>query len=402
MVDARPAPAVDDALAGRSAAVTRRHDVDLEQLRCLVEQETSLEPYPHASRVDHNVLVYEATDLRPRLGDVDACCVIRTELASALLDGPGVIVITAAVEPDVVDRASALFEQIIADERAAGIGAGDHYAEVGANERIWNALEKMAVAGPEVFVDYHGNDMIDLVALAWLGPAYQMTTQVNVINPGGAAQSPHRDFPLGFMTDETAEQYPLHMHRFSPSLTLQGAVVHGDTPPEAGSTMVLPHSQKFDLGYLAWRRDDLIDYFAERHVQLHLGKGDLLFFNHAVFHGGGHNRTADVRRMANLMQINSSLGRAMESVDRHRMVDALYPALLRRQSEGMAPELVAAAVAASAEGYAFPTNLDRDPPIDGLTPPSQQDLVFAALAAGTPPADLATQLAAHSERRRTH
>jgi hypothetical protein len=38
------------------------------------------------------------------------------------------------------------------------------------------------------------------------------------------------------------------------------------------------------------------------------------------------------------------------------------------------------AVVATAEGYAFPTNLDRDQPIGTLAPPSQVDTVLAALA----------------------
>ncbi len=59
-------------------------------------------------------------------------------------------------------------------------------------------------------------------------------------------------------------------------------------------------------------------------------------------------------------------------------------------------------VAAGADGYAFPTNLDRDPPLDGLTPPSQQDLVFDALRTEMSPAELAEQLAEHTERRRSH
>jgi hypothetical protein len=37
------------------------------------------------------------------------------------------------------------------------------------------------------------------------------------------------------------------------------------------------------------------------------------------------------------------------------------------------------AVAASAEGYSFPTNLDRDPPRGGMAPKSQQDLMRQAL-----------------------
>jgi len=43
---------------------------------------------------------------------------------------------------------------------------------------------------------------------------------------------------------------------------------------------------------------------------------------------------------------------------------------------------VANVIAASAEGYAFPTNLDRDQPIGGLAPQTQAQLVHQALAEG--------------------
>jgi hypothetical protein len=39
-------------------------------------------------------------------------------------------------------------------------------------------------------------------------------------------------------------------------------------------------------------------------------------------------------------------------------------------------------VAASAEGYAFPADLDATPPVDGLAPPSQADLLTEAVLAG--------------------
>jgi hypothetical protein len=38
-----------------------------------------------------------------------------------------------------------------------------------------------------------------------------------------------------------------------------------------------------------------------------------------------------------------------------------------------------AVIASFAEGYAFPTNLDRDPPIGGLAPKSQQALLRQAI-----------------------
>ncbi len=384
------------------AAVTSREGFDIDELRSVVEVEVALEEFPLAAEVMDRALVYRTEDLRSGLGHLEQAAAVRNELTRALHDGPGVIVITGAIDTAVVDRATEVFEQIIADEREAGTGGGDHYAEPGANDRLWNALEKLAVADPEVFVDYHGSDMIDLASLAWLGPGYQITAQVNAINPGGAAQMPHRDYHVGFMTDEVAERYPIHAHRLSPLLTLQGGVAHCHMPPETGATMLLPHSHKYELGYLAWRRPELIEYFAEHHVQMELDQGDLVFFSPAVFHAGGHNRTSDVRRMANLLQISSAMGRATEAVDRERIVNAVYPVLLRRQEEGLDPAVISCAVAASAEGYAFPTNLDRDVPIGGLTPPSQQDLVLEALAKKTPPDELAAQLAAHRQRRATH
>ncbi len=56
-------------------------------------------------------------------------------------------------------------------------------------------------------------------------------------------------------------------------------------------------------------------------------------------------------------------------------------------------------IAASAEGYPFPTNLDNDPPVDGLAPPSQADVVRRALAEGWTPRALRDALRAAAARR---
>ena len=173
-----------------------------------------------------------------------------------------------------------------------GRRAGDHFAAAGQNDRIWNALEKLALRAPEVFADYYANNLIAAVCRAWLGPGYQVTSQINVVNPGGAAQTAHRDYHLGFASAERAARFPAHVHRLSPVLTLQGAVAHTDMPAETGPTMYLPHSQKYLPGYLAWRQPEFREYFEANHVQLPLAKGDAVFFNPAVFHAAGANRTA--------------------------------------------------------------------------------------------------------------
>ncbi|MDQ1066019.1 phytanoyl-CoA dioxygenase family protein [Streptomyces canus] len=371
-------------------------DCDLDSFRALVERTADPADYPHATTVERNVLLYDAERVRGAKDPRE----VQEELVRALTDGPGVVVFQGAF-PDhaVVDRFTEVFDSLIREQYAAGTTAGDHFAKPGANERVWNALEKAALYDPSAFADYYANPVLALVSEAWLGPGYQVTSQVNVVNPGGLAQTVHRDYHLGFLSDEVAAAYPAHVHRLSPVLTLQGAVAHCDMPVESGPTLYLPFSQMFEPGYLAWRRPEFQAYFKEHHVQLPLAKGDAVFFNPALFHAAGTNRTTDVRRMVNLLQVSSAFGRAMETVDREAVSNAVYPALLRRKADGADAEWLDNVIAASAEGYPFPTNLDSDPPVDGLAPPSQADLVRRALAEGWTPRTLRDELRAGADRR---
>lgn len=374
------------------------HDCDLADFRALVERTTDLADYPYASSVERDVLIYDSDRLR----EAEDLRAVRAELVRALTDGPGIVVFQGAFpDPEVVDGLSAVFDALIAEQRASGAHAGDHFAKPGANDRVWNALEKAALYDPEAFADYYANDVLALVSAAWLGPGYQVTSQVNVVNPGGAAQTVHRDYHLGFLSNEGAAAYPAHVHLLSPVLTLQGAVAHCDMPVESGPTMYLPYSQRYEPGYLAWRLPEFQAYFEAHHVQLPLAKGDAAFFNPALFHAAGTNRSADIRRMANLLQVSSAFGRAMETVDREAVANAVYPVLLKRRGEGAAEAWTANVIAASAEGYPFPTNLDSDPPVAGLAPPSQADLVRRALREAWAPEALRDELRAGAERRQS-
>ncbi|HJT95414.1 MAG TPA: phytanoyl-CoA dioxygenase family protein, partial [Mycobacterium sp.] len=198
--------------------------------------------------------------------------------------------------------------------------------------------------------------------------------------------------------DQLAE-YPAHLHRASAVLTLQGAVAHCDMPAESGPTMLLPYSQRFDGGYIAFNQPEFVNFFAEHYVQLPLHKGDAVFFNPALYHGAGSNISADIHRMANLLQISSPFGRAMEALDRTAMVRAVYPHLLAMKAAGRTQQDLVNAVVATAEGYAFPTNLDSDQPIGSLAPPTQVDTVLAALADDLSPQHLDVALRDQDERR---
>ena len=373
----------------------------IDEFAALVDQQTDLADYPHAAEVVQNVLVYDADTLRAAIADPAGLDAVAAELVRAFTQGPGVAAFRHAfADHAVVERATAAFESIIAAERASGAGGNDHFG-TGANDRVWNALEKLAVTDPETFVDYYGNDLLALVSTAWLGPAYQVTSQINVVRPGGQAQDPHRDYHLGFLPNATAARYPAHVHLLSPVLTLQGAVAHSDMPVESGPTMYLPYSHQYAPGYLAWRLPAFREHFAAHHVQLPLAHGDAAFFNPALFHGAGTNVSADVQRMANLLQVSSAFGRSMETVDRSKVVRAVYPVLRARQAAGADRGAITNAVAASAEGYPFPTNLDLDANVGGLTPLSQAELVTAALADDVEPEALAETLATYDRRHRT-
>jgi ectoine hydroxylase-related dioxygenase (phytanoyl-CoA dioxygenase family) len=367
-------------------------DCDLDTFRDQVARDTDLADYPHAVDVRDKVLVYPSTAPADRRA-------LQAELIRALADGPGVVVFEGAFADDVVDRASEAFSAIIVAQRADGSAAGDHFGKPGANDRVWNAAQKLALHAPDVFAEYYTNDTLAVVSQAWLGPRYQVTSQVNVVNPGGIQQVPHRDYHLGFVAPGDLAAYPAHLHRTSPVLTLQGAVAHCDMPIESGPTMLLPYSQRFLGGYIAFNRPEFIDFFAEHHVQVPLAKGDAVFFNPALYHGAGSNVSADIRRMANLLQISSPFGRAMEAMDRTAMVRAVYPALLAMKAAGRPRHELDNVVVATAEGYAFPTNLDLDQPIGSLAPPSQADTVLAALADELTPDELEVALRDQNDRR---
>ena len=381
----------------------RTEDCHLSDLLAVLDEPTRLEDYPLASGVEQGVLVYDRAACDAANTDPGVRRALQGEITRALAGGPGIVVFAQAfADPAVVDRATEAFNAMIGEQHRTGLQVGDHFAKPGANDRVWNALEKLATTDPEAFVAYYANDVIALAAEAWLGPGYQVTSQVNVVNPGGSGQTVHRDYHLGFQSPEVSTRFPAHAHALSPALTLQGAVAHCDMAVVSGPTLYLPHSQKYPHGYLAYWLPEFQEHFAAHHVQLPLAKGDAVFFNPALFHAAGSNQSPDVKRMANLLQISSAFGRSMESVDRTRVVGAIYPALLQARTHGLSERGVANVVAASAEGYAFPTNLDRDQPVDGMAPPTQADLLVAALHDGVDARALATRLSQKEAARRTH
>ncbi|WP_170559430.1 phytanoyl-CoA dioxygenase family protein [Ruegeria atlantica] len=377
-----------------------RESCDLDEFKVLTSQNLLAEDVPHAAAIEKNVPIYDMHALRPALEDTGRRKALLAEWGHVLNNLAGVIVLkTAFAETSVIDRATDVFRRIIDEERISSAGEGDHFAASGANDRIWNALQKQCLRDPEGFALYFGNTAVAAACEAWLGPNYQVTAQINQVRPGGQAQQAHRDYHLGFQSADSAARYPAHAHLVTASLTLQGAVAHCDMPVESGPTKLLPFSQLYPPGYLAFHNEDHRAFFEDSYIQLALDKGDAVFFNPALFHAAGENCSADIDRMANLLQISSAFGRAMEAVDRRSMSEAVFPSLVALKQRGaLVGTELDAAIAATAEGYPFPTNLDTDPPVGGNAPASQADILRRAVSEGWTEAQLAETFSALQSR----
>ena len=392
-------------------SLTTSHPVWIDQSHCsidefkaCVELATDPETVPLADDIQSNIPIYDADKIRAALDDAAKLNAYMAEWNRVFKDGAGIAVFHNAFDDlQTVDQATEILNGIIEEEAAELAGSGDHFAAAGANTRVWNAHEKLCIADPEVFARYNANHVVPLASRSWLGPFYQITTQVNVVRPGAEAQIAHRDYHMGFQTAELLAAYPAHVHALSATLTLQGAVAHSDMPVESGPTKLLPFSQTYLPGYLATTLSEFQSYFEEHYVQLPLRKGDAMFFNPAVFHAAGENKTRDVHRFANLMQVGSGYGRSIEIVDRARMSTALYPTLFKLKQAGTFDHReIDNIVAACAEGYPFPANLDIDSPLSGMAPPSQQDLMHQALREDWSRERFVRELNAQSARKRSH
>ena len=369
----------------------------LEELKQRIDRNLAKTDVPMATAIEKNIPVYDCSTLADCLPLGEKREALKQEIGTNVLTGSGIFVLkNAYADTAVIDETTEIFKQIIVEERTSKESGADHFAAAGANDRIWNSLEKLCLRNPQAFVAYHSNLWIELASEAWLGPAFQTTAQVNLVRPGGQAQEAHCDYHLGFLTADQVRSYPPHVHAFSQQLTLQGAIAHCDMPIESGTTKLLPFSQTWPQNYLRYRDSEVRELFEERHVQLPLEKGDLLFFSPGLFHAAGSNVTEDIERLANLLQISSAFGQPLEYVDRVTMCKQVYPVLL---DTDLSEDELRSIIASTGEGYPFPTSLDTDPPVGGLAPKSQQQLMHEGLVNGWSADKFSAELDARETKR---
>ena len=145
---------------------------NLDHFKSLVDRITNPTDWPLAAEIDQNIPVYDGRFVEQCAHDPDQSRALMGEWCAALGQGAGIIAVKAAfADTEIIDQASEVFSEIIRQQHNNADGAGDHFAAGGANDRIWNSLEKHCLADPENFARYFC--LPDPVAgqhcLAWAG-----------------------------------------------------------------------------------------------------------------------------------------------------------------------------------------------------------------------------------------
>lgn len=381
-----PAAATDTGPVVPKRLYTTSCRPSLDEFKSLICRKTDPSLYQHAAFIASNIPVYDISLLPSPESEHEIIDNVQDEWHHILLSGPGVFVLkklypSSPSTHSLFQNVNNIFHNIIESEAHTNNTGGDHFAGNGKNVRIWNSYQKHAVADPSSFVQYYSNPWLALIAETWLGQSYQITAQVNLVKPGGKPQVSHRDYHLGFQTSEQCSCFPKATQTATQFLTLQGAVAHSDMPLESGPTRFLPFSQLFEEGYMAYRLKEFQELFDRSWVSIALEMGDAVFFNPALFHAAGENTSAGIERSANLLQISSAFGKTMESIDTVTVIEKCWSSVLElyREREGLTGD-VDAILKAIAQGYPFPTNLDRRPPeTGGMAPESQLDVLRKAV-----------------------
>lgn len=155
-------------------------DISFEEFQQLiVGRKASASSYPLASSIAEDLVpIYDCPSLRKQglltsnwMDSVNLP--LREEFIRVLRSGPGVAIFRGAYDKfDELDESTKVLKELIEEQRAIDTKEREE------NYIVCDTGKKHVLKSPKAFVDYYRNDLVALVCGAWLGPWYQMTTQV--------------------------------------------------------------------------------------------------------------------------------------------------------------------------------------------------------------------------------
>ena len=130
----------------------RAEQCNLADFQEMINQKLIPDSVPHASKITNNIPIYDIPELQNILQNYEQKYELMAEWAWVLRAGSGAIVLSKAYHnTSVIDEATKIYEKIISDEKLKNVGGADHFAAAGANDRIWNSLQKLCESSPGVF-----------------------------------------------------------------------------------------------------------------------------------------------------------------------------------------------------------------------------------------------------------
>ena len=296
---------------------------------------------------------------------------MQAELVRALTDGPGIVVFKQRLRrPGRGRPRDGGVPGSIDAEKAAGAAGGRPLRQARRQRPGLGCAGQAGRRRPEVFADYYANDVLALVSEAWLGPDYQVTSQVNVVNPGGQAQVAHRDYHLGFMDARSRGPLPgpgpPALARRSPcrarsrTATCPSRPARRSTCPTRSSTSPATSpstsrssrsTSRSTTSSCRWRRAT--------------PRSSTPPCSTAPARTVSTDVTPDGQPAAGVLRVRPRHGDRRPGRD----VPGRVPGAAGEEGGRRVRQATwTTSSPPSAEGYAFPTNLDRDQPIDGLAP----------------------------------
>ena len=138
---------------------------------------------PLSKSIVKNIPIYEGKEINERSLEEGYKIALLREWSNVFKEGSGIVVIKKGIaNSKVISKATSIFTKLIETEKEKFNSEGDHFAKPGANDRVWNALEKHCIYDPDNFCQYYSSPSIRLASEAWLGPCYQVTAQINRVN----------------------------------------------------------------------------------------------------------------------------------------------------------------------------------------------------------------------------
>ena len=212
----------------------------LDDLLAVLADGTHLDRYPHADRAVQGVLVYDSAAIAAVMGDPARRRELQAELADALANGPGVVVFAGRVRGRrgrrCGDRRVRRHHRRAACRRAARRATTS--ASPAPTTGSGTPSRSSRSARPTCSSATTPTTSSRWRRQAWLGPGYQITSQVNVVNPGGLAQARTATTTSASSRTRSPPSSRRTCTPVSPVLTLQGAVAHSDMPVESGPTLL--------------------------------------------------------------------------------------------------------------------------------------------------------------------